>query len=189
MNFWNKLINVISGEWLLKSRDNGGSLIALRAVMLSVIIFLLILLLLNVFDPNRSFTPSLFEFQIQIIDKVSWLGVFFGGVYAALYARFSSQWAYLANLYNVIKQASCSETINKDTLAEWKAAFIEDAEYLHLVHKENFVSIINVWGKDDLVKEKYHKYTPGGEERLTKLMKEVDSRIVAINNKWNLTSA
>ena len=183
MNIWNFLISFISAEWLLNSRDNGGSIIALRAIIMSTIVFLLVITFLNALDPNKNWNPPLNEFGIQIKDKITWFGILFGSVYAALYTRFSSQWAYLANLYNMIKQSACNDQVSEDVLAEWKAGFIEDAEYLHLAHKENFVSIISAWGNEDKVKAKYIEFTPGGEIRHTKLMNEIAARYTTICRK------
>ena len=180
MNFWAWLVSFVSAEWLLKNRDNGGSIIALRSMFLSSFVFLFLIALLNLLDPNKSFDPSWNEFRENIFNNITWFGVLFGSTYAALYSRFSSQWSYLANLYNKIKQSSCSEGVDKDTLAEWKAGFIEDAEYLHLAHKANFVSIIKWWGDETKVKEKYIHFTPGGKKRHTELMTDIKIRYDAI---------
>ncbi len=116
--------------------------------------------------------------RTQIEGKIPWFGAIFAAVYAALYTRFASQWSYLANLYNLIKQASISDSdsINEERMAEWKAAFIEDAEFLHLSHKENFTSIIHAWAKDALVEEKYCMYTPGGKARFDHMVKGISRR-------------
>jgi len=33
-----------------------------------------------------------------------------------------------------------------------------------------FASIVSVWGTDNAVAQEFHKYTPGGEARLQRLM-------------------
>lgn len=77
-----------------------------------------------------------------------------------------------------------SVEVNEDVLAEWKAAFIEDAEYLHLSHKENFVSIIYAWSQEEKVKEKYIKHTPGGEERFESLVRSTSTRYHQICSEY-----
>ncbi|MET0044056.1 MAG: hypothetical protein ABW100_11115, partial [Candidatus Thiodiazotropha sp. 6PLUC3] len=173
---WNKLVSIVSAEWLLKIMDNGGAAIVLRSIIISTILFGISLTIINLVDPTRGYEFSASQLGFDIKSKFTWFGVLFGSTYAALYSRFSSQWSYLANLYNSIKQTECGEGVNEEVLAEWKAGFIEDAEYLHLAHKANFASIIHVWCQNKEVCKKYIAYTPGGEDRLNKLKKNVAKR-------------
>lgn len=168
------LINIISGEWLLNYQANGGGVILFRSLWCSSILFIFTLLIMNFIDPTKTYDFSTYVLKEQVLEKISWFGVFFATIYAAFYARFSSQWTYLANLYNSIKQISATSESNDEILAELKAAFIEDAEYLHLARKKNFASIIYHWGKDPVVRDKYIKFTPGGEYRFNKIMEEVN---------------
>ena len=110
------------------------------------------------------------------------LGVF-GGTYAALYTRFSSQWQYLADLYNQIKSQeisaaiACMEGTRKvaatngindsvcnvprpslslqpdKLLADWKKGFIEDAFALHLAKKPIFFTVVANWAQQPDVKK------------------------------------
>ncbi len=165
LGIWGKAISLISGEFLLNKRDNGGAIIALRSLLCSTILFSIVISV-RYLSGESLLNGSLFSYILSsFASKTAWFGAIFAAVYAALYTRFASQWSYMANLYNQIKQASLSAPDNKECLAEWKAGFIEDAEYLHLSHKENFVSIVHAWMEDKGVKEAYIKYTPGGEER------------------------
>jgi hypothetical protein len=178
---WKIFTSIISGEWILKSADNGGAIIALRSLFCGINLYLIVICFINIVDPAKSWTFSLKIFQHEIVSRITWFGVIFAAVYAALYSRFASQWSYLANLYNSIKQASLTLDVKDDRLdilSEWKAAFIEDAEYLHLSHKENFASIIYEWCREERVKEKYIKYTPGGQERF-------DILVTSINERYN----
>ena len=168
-----KIARFLSAEWLLNKRPNGGGVILARAFICSILLFLFTILFVNVIDPNKTYQFSLKELQLEIINKITWFGIFFATIYAAFYTRFSSQWAYLAELYHSIKSCSASKDASPDVIAEWKAAFIEDAEYLHLARKENFASVILHWGKEKAVRDKYEAYTPGGEIRLNRIMKEV----------------
>lgn len=67
-------------------------------------------------------------------------GATFGATYAALYTRFSSQWTYLAGLYNQLMATQAHAPIDNDPeragiYLAWEAAFIEDADDLHLSTK------------------------------------------------------
>jgi hypothetical protein len=100
-------------------------------------------------------------------------------VYASLYARFASQWSYLANVYNQIKAAECVQPGNLAVMVQWKAGFMEDAEHLHLARKPVFASIIHSWAEDFDVKAHYVNDVPGGArrfERLTASVREIVAR-------------
>jgi hypothetical protein len=109
----------------------------------------------------------------------------FGAVYTALYARFSSQWNYLSNVYNQIKAAESRALERSDikvskfydfkyrakqpaewAIAEWKAGFIEDAYELHLYTKPLFSSIIKSWLSDVIVREFFDKNTIGSKSKI-----------------------
>ena len=166
---------ILSSEWLLTKLDipNGGVVIILRALISSLIIFIIVLALKNLIDPTKSWVFSATDLRLQILNLIPLYGILFGAIYTALYARFASQWSYLANLYNSIKEI---EATNGDPqiLSEWKAGFIEDAENLHLAYKSSFVTIIKVWGENNLVKESYLKHAPGGTKRYKKLMANIE---------------
>jgi len=180
-----KIANLVSAEWVLQNRANGGGAILARSLFCSILLFSLTLLLINWIDPSKSYQFSWVEIRKEIVGKIPWFGIFFATIYAAFYARFSSQWTYLANLYNSIKQCSVSPGSEEDILAEWKAGFIEDAEYLHLACKENFASIIHHWGSEPKVKEKYVKFTPGGETRFNNVMAKVNAIYEATSTKYS----
>jgi hypothetical protein len=182
---WNKIVSFISAEYLLHSMDNGGSVIVLRSIIVSTILFLISLLVNILLIIDSDYQLSCAQLRHDIKDILPWYGIYFGSIYVALYSRFASQWTYLSNLYNSIKQASCSDSLNKETLAEWKAGFIEDAEFLHLAHKESFVPIIYVWCKDEAVCDKYDENTPGGKKRLNKLKNTVKERYEKIVNTYD----
>ncbi len=170
----------LSSEWLLtrKKLPNGSGVIVLRAILTSVYIYLGVLVLRNVLDPEPAWTFSPCELRAQIMETLPWFGAIFAGIYAALYARFASQWTYLANLYNLIKQTEARTAGNynralKNIIAEWKAGFLEDAEEVHLLTKRVFVSVMKLWGEQEAVKEQFIKNTPGGEVRFDALMRDV----------------
>ncbi len=63
--------------------------------------------------------------------------------------------------------------MSKNSIAEWKAGFLEDAEELHLATKPVFASVIKAWAEDKAVKEKFEQYTPGGKKRFDCLKSNV----------------
>lgn len=132
------------------------------------------LALANVLDPERTLEFDRIELQNQAIASGKWLGAVFGGSYAALYARFSSQWSYLAGMYNQIKAAQSREGVDKSVIAEWRAAFIEDCEDLHLLRKAPFASAVDslLNGDDEqsvLVQTVFDKFSPGGFARRVRI--------------------
>lgn len=98
-----------------------------------------------------------------------------GATYAALYARFTSQWTYIANLYNQIKQAEveaagaqrnlpiASPPMPSDAafvMAQWKAGFIEDALAVHMATKPPIKGVIQAWFAVAEAKAAFMAYTP-----------------------------
>lgn len=181
---WRVFVLLISSEWILTKYDipNGGAVIFFRSLLSSVFIFLLVLVFLNVVDPSRTWEFSLYELRTQIVSKFTWFGAIFAAMYTGLYARYSSQWSYLANLYNSIKQTEAIST-NAKVLAQWKAGFLEDADNLHIACKGTFVSTIKVWGELDDVKEELLKNTPGGEKRFNRLLERANYSLSIVNRK------
>lgn len=168
---------------MLKNKDNGGGVIFLRSLIISSIIFLSVITFLNVIDTEKKFSFNHNILSKDIIDNFEWYGAIFAATYIALYTRFSSQWSYLANLYNLIKQTSATNDSNLIIIAEWKAGFIEDAQYLHLSHKENFAPIIKNWLNDSLVKNAYVNNSPIGVDADVFLIK-ISKRVDEINKKY-----
>lgn len=172
------VIGICSGEWLLTwlHMPNGGAVIAARAIMSSVTIYLVALGLQNIFDPDKSWAFSRRVFQSQILETLPWLGAIIAANYAALYSKFSSQWTYLAELYNQIKGTECNLAC-EDAMADWKAGFIEDADDLHLVSKKSFAQAICVWSADSKIKAAFIEGSVGGERRLTGIVERAKAAI------------
>ncbi len=174
---WSVLVSAVSCEFLLTRFrfPNGSGVIILRSLASAILVYLAVLGLQNALDPTRSWSFCWIEFRTQVRDTLHWYGAIFGALYAGFYARFASQWTYLANVYNQIKAAECQDGCNKDPLAEWKAGFIEDAEELHLATKPLIASVLRAWGSDEDVKQKFAASAPGGARRFDALMGRVGS--------------
>lgn len=169
------VIEFASGEFIVTrlKKSNGGAVIVIRSLLSSVIIFLVIILMLNLIDPMKLSAFSITEFRKNIVVDFPWFGAIFAFMYVGLYSRFSSQWSYLSNLYNQIKQVEVAPEGKKYRICEWKAAFIEDAYDLHLIYKEMFSSIIVNWIQEDDVRNCYLHYAPNGRERMPEIIDHI----------------
>lgn len=189
------IVSIVSFEIFLltkRKRPNGGDVILIRAFLSSLVVYLFSIGIRDFADASSRFSFSPMELWRDVKDTVPWFGAIFAALYAGLYARFASQWSYLANLYNQIKAAeirllasleekkprySFSKKMTQEkvmqTLAEWKAGFIEDAENLHLATKKSIAATIYYWLREDAVKAAYMAATPSGEERYQPLLDAV----------------
>jgi len=157
----------LSGEWMLNSgrRPNGGTVVIQRTSFVTFWVMSLALLVFNVVNPCDDCVLSSKAFRHQLIAVAPWTAGVFGGVYLALYTRFSAQWSYLANVYNQIKQAEALGVTNPHALAQWKAGFIEDAINLHLAKKPIFAGAIGTWAQIPAVKQAFWDFTSDGSAR------------------------
>ena len=160
----------IAGEWLLNVFGaNGGTVIALRAVWISIFFTALAMASVSFFDPSRVCSISRNSIAEVFWAVSSTVVVFLGASYLTLYARFVSQWSYLAGLYNLIKQTEATACVDQKVIAQWKAGYLEDAENLHLAAKNNLAPVLHAWTKDAAVESEYIKSTPGGKKRFDEL--------------------
>lgn len=193
-----QMLKWLTGEFWLDRYPNGGSVIFGRTLQSTVQIFLIGLWIQQVFDPTRTLSPSWQEACAAFSNNVEWLGAIAAATYAAYYTRFSAQWSYLAGTYNQIKQTEIAAraqdpllNCNRERrriLAEWKAAFIDDADMLHLAAQKSFASIVIAWARDDLVRESFvdGTYRETEEERLDRVIKRAEAgfkRSRGIRNK------
>jgi hypothetical protein len=157
-----KVLSFFTGEGLLRYRSNSGPIILVRTIWTSFWIYTFALALANM--RNWNWHPSFWHQSLysHAPDHIEWLGAIAAVVYAAYYARFSSQWTYLANLYNQIKQlevelqpqptvALSQRVCHAASLAALKAAFIEDAKTLHLAGQKSFKYAVARWAKQPCV--------------------------------------
>ncbi len=192
--FWPWIVHCGSGEWLLRDpeRSNGGTVILRRALIITSEIYVIAFAFLNIIDPARSWDFEGETLRRDVLASGNWVGTIFAAAYVALYARFSAQWSYLADVYNQIKQveaagASGNRRQHARVLAQWKAGFIEDADYLHLAAKPSFASTILLWGSEPLVRRAFTSDCSGGEQRLSALI-EVANRVhKKEDSRWSNT--
>lgn len=172
-------VSFLSGEWFFRDgyHPNGGDVVVCRSAWVTVLLMTTVEILWNWMRPCIGCSLKWDIFLSDLITLAPWIGAIFGAVYVAFYARFSSQWAYLANLYNLIKEVEVSGVNDVKAMAQWKAGFIEDALDLHLASKSNFAGVIRAWaGNSNDVRDAFISYTPGGQQRWDHVMKLSESR-------------
>ncbi|MGC4021500.1 MAG: hypothetical protein QM734_05955 [Cyclobacteriaceae bacterium] len=159
-----RIVSWVSFEFFLTKFNwpNGGTIIFLRTLFISLLIFT-VYVSLRIWLDNFKLDGH----QLEVCGAV------FAAIYLALYSRFAAQWTYLANLYNQIKQAESAKENNQEIISQWKAGFIEDAIALHLAKKPMFAMTINSWGKDEKVKACFESDVHDGKKIYEKLMEEI----------------
>jgi hypothetical protein len=139
------MIRWLSGEFLLDWKANGGTVVLLRAIWIGFLGFLFTAVARELLDPQSVFGFSFQNLRKAVYSAMPAGGAFFAGSYAALYARFASQWTYLAGVYNQIMAAKLRPIEGPEArlaLSRWQAGFIADAQELHLALKPMFVAVI-----------------------------------------------
>ena len=139
------VIDYLSGEFFLDFMPNGGKAVLIRTAWVSSLIYLSAIAIKSYCSGGVLFSLSLAEFKKEVAETLPWLGAILGGSYAALYSRFSSQWAYIADLYNqqmALASSLPEEQISWENYHAWQAAFIEDAICMHLETKDGFRNAI-----------------------------------------------
>jgi len=149
------MLNIFTAEFILKFIPNGGKAILLRSAFISAYLYLLAIAIKSFTGENAVFCFSVDQLRREVHETIPWAGAIFGAVYASLYTRFSSQWSYLADLYNQqMEVASTTQFENEEmeNFYAWQAAFIEDAVCMHLATKRGFSNAIHAMLKDQKIK-------------------------------------
>lgn len=130
------MVRFISGEFFLDRRPNGGTVILLRTLWITTLIYFVALLGREALLPDRGWDFDWNRARSLLADSIPVYGAIFATTYALLYTRFSSQWMYLAQQYNQMMATGArmdrSHPDSLDCLHRWQAAFVEDADALHL---------------------------------------------------------
>lgn len=178
MEGWKKFWSAVTGEWMFRwGCPNGGTIIFFRSVQVTVILYVIASWLASLFNATWPWHHDFGFLWHQGADSVSWLGAIFAAVYAALYARFASQWSYLAGVYNQMRQTLVTtKEPDRDHLVMWRAAFIEDALDLHLATKPMFAPFLLRMLDMPAVAAKFDAYTVDGWERRKDLEENLRKR-------------
>jgi predicted ABC-type exoprotein transport system permease subunit len=173
-----RVVWIVSGEFLLQwpeRRANGGTIILVRSTLVSLIVYANAIILMELLDPAKEWRFSSVALRLAVKNTLPWFAAIFAGAYAVLYARFSSQWSYLASLYNLIKSTEAhANTHGEDAIVSMKVGFIEDADELHLALKQMYATLIKNWATDEKIRSEFATYAPGGEVRLNSLLADVN---------------
>lgn len=175
----NKFVHLLSGEWMLNSRPNGGTVIFLRALWVTALVYCAAIVVKVLFScPSGCSELLTVAGNAARSSFLPFAAGTFAFAYTALYARFASQWSYLASVYNQIMAAKVATSsrswlatvqdvrTESEALQKWQAAFIEDAEELHLATKPMFANVILSMLEKPGVREWFIDAAPGGVKRL-----------------------
>lgn len=176
MRLISNIVSFLSAEWILTKfeKSNGGAVILTRSFWVACWVTGLLYLAYGLSSGELCNVLNWVFFKKHIIAGMKIFGTVLAFVYAALYARFSAQWRYLADVYNKIKETQARTGGDPIILAQWKAGFIEDADELHLATKKIFMSILHFWLEEEDVKNEFIKCTPSGKGHYKNLKLRVD---------------
>jgi uncharacterized membrane protein len=162
LNIWTQMVYLISAEFLLKRRPNSGALLLLRALWTALCVMVIAIILNSILDNGITCTLDLGIVWQGFKAHPTWYAIVFAAVYTALYTRYASQWQYLADLYNRIKEKEIglqnSPDFKKEAeqkLAQWKAGFVADARAMHLIRHDSFQTVAKTWLTEAMVSVAY----------------------------------
>jgi len=159
---WNWFVKALSAELLLLYKANSGSVVFFRALWTAYWVMVIAIILNSIVDNGctSKLEPGLVWSGFKA--HPTWYAIVLAAVYTALYTRYASQWQYLAKLYNDIKSkeidlASRGEHPERTgpLLDRWKAAFIADANAMHLATQESYATVIGDWLNSEHIRAAY----------------------------------
>ena len=175
------LIHFLSGEFLLKQFPNGGTIVFLRSIITSIFLFGFVVVSMGIL--KTGFGPSVrWDVVIKVIIAKYEIGcAIFAGCYTVFYTRFSSQWSYLAGVYNQLLNAIVQIGPNpsdeqKEALLLWKAGILEDAYILHLAAKPMFAPFVKYYLEDPEVVRRFRESSLNSETILDNLKRVISKR-------------
>jgi hypothetical protein len=170
------LLKYATGEFLLDKYANGGGLVVARALITSLWIYVIAAWIWSGTSDETSADLSWSGILFAIHETMAWFGAIFAAVYVAFYARYSSQWSYLAGLYNQLMMVGVgpkpSDKLAQRALIRWQVGFISDAKTLHLDRKEDFIHVVREYLKRPEVYREAS--TTFDAQELEQIMRRVD---------------
>lgn len=173
---WARFVWAATSEWLLTTRkkpSNGGRVIFARALISATLAWVFIVFMRELVDPKGLVWSYTFDqLRLEVVRSAPLFGAVFAGAFASFYARFASQWGYVASMYNQIKAAEVRGVPNakaRRALAQWKAGFIEDAADLHLATKTGIATTVVAWSGDKAVEHEFVDHC-GGQQRFDEIV-------------------
>lgn len=178
---WNSFLKYCTAEFVLAHKPNSGAVIMLRSLWTSAVIMCLAIGGDSMLDNGFSWGIDLNVLVRGFADHPTWFGLVFAAVYTAFYTRFSAQWKYLADLYNMQKSAflklTPTDRADQHTqrlLVSWKVGFVADALELHLFSKDLFGQVvIDYLGEAEVAREFDRLNGWGAAERLIRRVKDI----------------
>lgn len=174
MKIIDRFVWILSGEFLLHWYPNGGTVVLLRTVITSAVLYSLALITKGVLTTGWGTTIDLEYVRQLVVETLPWAGALLGGTYAAFYARFASQWTYLAEVYNHLMATQAQAPLDDNAerrrvYAYWKAGIIEDAYVLHLAGKPMFAPMVAKLLEEPEVVEAFRRSAVAADETLERL--------------------
>lgn len=179
---------LLSAEFFLYNRPNGGRVVLRRAIWATIVVYAPTITLLELLAPNREWSFSHDALFAVLRETIPWFGAIFGAMYVALYTRFSAQWTYLAEFYNQIMETRCQNPVSDgdgdEAYSEWQAAFVEDADDLHLVTKPMFALAVDEMLSRHEVADAFVATAAGGYARLRNIKARIRlARVLYVRNQ------
>jgi hypothetical protein len=168
------LIWLLSGEWMLHGQANGGHIVLVRSLWTALVIFFAAIAIEQRLDEGATWRFDARALRTALDRNIEWLGAILAVTYVGYYSRFAAQWSYLAGVYNQIMACQVQTPPGSDTASDriysvWWAAFIEDAEDVHLALKHSFAATIAHCLGDASIRKLYEQGTVQGQQRLAAL--------------------
>jgi hypothetical protein len=170
-----RAFSLVDGEWILRHYPNSGGVVAVRALLISLLAFSVAIGVDSYLAPESKLTFDPVALASAIRSHWTWLGAMYGAAYVALYSRFAAQWTYLAGQYNQLMAAEEAEpraTLpalrRSKRVLRW-AAFIEDAVAMHLSAKASYSSVIATLLVDPEIRDEYATSSIDEPNRLQQL--------------------
>lgn len=168
-----------SGEFFLTFRPNGGDVVLVRSIWTAALLFVAAIGVSQRLEAGATWVFSPSALRSGATEHVEWLGALLAAAYAVYYSRFAAQWTYLAGLYNQIMglraQTGEVDTWRAEIYAKWWAAFIEDAQDVHLALKPSYAALIHGLLEKPGVREAYVNAALRGPERIARLERRLAS--------------
>ncbi|GAB4061625.1 hypothetical protein [Uliginosibacterium sediminicola] len=176
------MLNIFTAEFILRFMPNGGKAILFRTAFIATYLYLIAIAIRSLTGENATLSFSFVNLRAEVHDTIPWAGTIFGAVYVSLYTRFSSQWSYLAGLYNQqmeVASSTPSSDFDEENFANWQAAFIEDAVCMHLATKRGFSNAVKLMLEDQKIKsilEEDGQLGKSGVKKLENALKKIKNQ-------------
>lgn len=174
MRVANQIIGCLTGAVSLQWHPNSGAIVLLRAVWSSLVLYACAVtwkcLLITGYGPKVDWLLV----RTELGSTVHWAGAILAGTYGAFYARFASQWGYLAEVSNQLMMAQAQAPddgldARHRVYVAWQAAIVEQSHILHLAGVPMFAPLVAQLLEDPEVVGAFLGSAVNAEAALTRL--------------------